>query len=119
MYIQIVVAQFTLLQVLERTGKPMTQGSLGDLLALDSTTLSRTLRPLEHAKWIQRVAGDDARERRIALTPVGRRVLERATPAWERVQRRLKRGLGDRAWAALQDLATRAVAPVRDITSQI
>src|SRR5437773_5124559 len=58
------ITQFTLLQVLERTGEPMTQGALGDLLALDTTTLSRTLRPLERAKWIRRVEGGDARERR-------------------------------------------------------
>ena len=103
------ITQFTLLQVLERTGEPMTQGALGDLLALDTTTLSRTLRPLERAKWIRRVEGGDARERRIELATQGRRVLERATPAWERVQRRLRTRLGQRGWVALQALSTAAV----------
>ena len=103
------ITQFTLLQVLERTGEPMTQGALGDLLALDTTTLSRTLRPLERAKWIRRVEGGDARERRIELATQGRRVLERATPAWERVQRRLRTRLGQRGWVALQALSAAAV----------
>lgn len=111
------ITQFTLLQVLQRIATPMTQGALGEVLALDSTSLSRTLRPLQQAGWIRRVTGGDARERRIELTPLGRRVLDKATPAWERVQRRLKADLGHRAWAALQDLSTRAVAPVRGITS--
>jgi len=91
----------------------MTQGALGELLAVDSTTLSRTLGPLERSKWIRRVAGTDARERRIELSAQGRRVLERATPAWERVQRRLRAELGTRDWAALEQLLTSAVAAVR------
>ena len=107
------ITQFTLLQVLERTGAPMTQSALGEVLALDSTTLSRTLSPLERAKWIRRVAGGDARERRIELAPLGRRVLERATPAWERVQRRLRTELGQRDWGALQELMTAVVTALR------
>ncbi len=103
------ITQFTLLQVLHRTGAPMTQAALGGLLALDSTTLTRTLGPLERAKWIRRVEGDDARERRIELAPLGLRVLARATPAWERVQRRLRADLGQRDWAALRKLLTAAL----------
>src|SRR5881296_3486437 len=107
------ITQFTLLQVLERTGEPMTQGALGDLLALDTTTLSRTLRPLERAKWIRRVEGSDARERRIELAALGWRALQRATPAWERTQRRLRAGLGRRDWAALQEVLTATAEAVR------
>ena len=107
------ITQFTLLQVLERNGAPMTQGALGDFLALDSTTLSRTLRPLEQAKWIRRVEGGDARERRIELAPGGRRTLKRATPVWARVQGRLRTDLGSRDWAALQALLARAVGAAR------
>jgi DNA-binding MarR family transcriptional regulator len=110
------ITQFTLLQVLERTGEPMTQAALGDFLALDSTTLTRTLRPLEQATWIRRVEGRDARERRIELAPPGRRVLERATPAWERVQRRLRTGLGQRDWAALQKLLTTTLTAARSVS---
>ena len=109
------ITQFTLLQALDRACEPMTQGALGDLLALDSTTLSRTLRPLEQAKWIHRVEGVDGRERRIELAPVGLRVLERATPAWERAQRRLRTDLGQRDWAALQKLLTSVVTAVRGV----
>jgi DNA-binding MarR family transcriptional regulator len=110
------ITQFTLLQVLERAGGPMTQAALGDVLALDSTTLSRTLRPLEQAKWIRRVEGRDARERRIELAPLGRRVLERATPAWERVQRRLRTDLRQRDWAALRKLMTAALTAARGVS---
>ncbi len=107
------ITQFTLLQALARAGEPMTQGALGELLAVDSTTLSRTLRPLERSKWIRRVAGSDARERRIELSAPGQRVLERVTPVWEGAQLRLRVQLGSRDWAALEELLTSAVTAVR------
>src|SRR2546428_12698765 len=75
--------QFTLLQALERQGTSP-QTALGDLLALDPTTLSRTLRPLARAGWIRAGPGPDRREERSTLTPPGRRGPARAPPARER-----------------------------------
>jgi len=92
--------QFGLMQALAHVG-PVTQGRLGRLLALDSTTLSRTLRPLEAKRWIRCTPGKDRRERRLELTAAGRSQLDRATPAWERVQRRLKDRLGSERWEGL------------------
>jgi DNA-binding MarR family transcriptional regulator len=82
-------------------GGSVTQGALGRLLALDSTTLSRTLRPLEARSWISVEPGEDRRERRIELTTRGRTVLDSATPAWERAQHRLRSRVGARAWETL------------------
>lgn len=107
------ITQFTLLQFLARTGEPITQGMLGDRLALDSTTLSRTLTPLQRAGWIRSRRATDGRERHLTLAAAGRRILERATPAWERAQRRLHRGLGPADWTALQRLLTSVVRTVR------
>ena len=92
--------QFTLLQVLATVG-PVTQGRLGRMLALDSTTLSRTLRPLESKRWIRCDPGEDRRERRLELTGAGKTQLEKAKPAWERAQARLKRRLGGERWESL------------------
>jgi DNA-binding MarR family transcriptional regulator len=103
------LSQFTLLQALSLTGGALKQGTLGEILALDTTTLTRTLRPLQGAKWIRSFAGADGRERYIEITPLGRRVLERATPAWERVQDRLKATLGSRDWTALERVTMAAV----------
>jgi len=105
------IAQFTLLQALEQMGGAATQGSLGRLLALDATTLSRTLPPLERAGWIRSVPGTDRREVRWTLTPAGRRRLARAEPAWERAQGRLRAGLAAKHWRMLtEDLAVVAAA---------
>ena len=102
--------QHTLLQALEITGRSP-QGALGELLAIDSTTLNRTLWPLERAGWVRARSGADRREVRWALTARGRRRLERARPAWERAQARLRTRLGAEAWARLgTDLAAVAGA---------
>ncbi len=98
--------QFTLLQALEQMGGAASQGALGRLLALDATTLSRSLPPLARAGWIRVAAGKDRREVRWTLTPAGRRRLASALPAWERAQQRLRTGLPARHWKMLiEDLA--------------
>jgi DNA-binding MarR family transcriptional regulator len=85
--------QFTLLQTLATTGS-VTQGRLGQILVLDSTTLSRTLRPLQRKGWIRTRTGNDRRERRIELTDAGRAQFRRATPAWNRAERRVLAQVG-------------------------
>src|SRR5512143_1554722 len=94
------IAQFTLLQVLSRAGA-VTQGRLGEILLLDSTTLSRTLRPLKENGWIRRREGKDRRERPIELTPAGRSRFRRALPAWNRAQGILRSRIGARQWKKL------------------
>jgi DNA-binding MarR family transcriptional regulator len=79
--------QFTLLMVLEIVGD-VTQGELGRMLALDSTTLTRTLKLLLTRGSIRAVQRDDRRERHLSLTPSGRHRLHRAQPNWERAQKR-------------------------------
>ena len=97
--------QFTLLQVLERKGET-TQGELGDFLAIDSTTLTRTLGPLAKQGLLRARRGEDRRERYWSITPAGKRRMASLTPAWESVQARLRSQLGDADWQGLlNDLA--------------
>jgi DNA-binding MarR family transcriptional regulator len=102
--------QFTVLQALELAGE-VSQGELGEILAMDSTTLTRTLMILSRRGWIVRHAGQDRRERRLRLAPAGQHQLKRALDHWEKVQRRLRRRLGDARWRDLLKL-TREVANV-------
>jgi DNA-binding MarR family transcriptional regulator len=94
------IAQFTILQVLDLVGE-RTQGDLGRILVLDSTTLTRTLATLERRGWIRRRIGKDRRERRVALTRAGKARFLRARPAWNRAQQTLLEGVGRRRWSAL------------------
>jgi DNA-binding MarR family transcriptional regulator len=97
--------QFTLLQVLERKGES-TQGELGDFLAIDSTTLTRTLGPLAKQGLLRARRGKDRRERYWSITPAGKRRMANLTPLWESAQARLRSQLGDTNWQGLlSDLA--------------
>lgn len=107
------VAQFTLLYVLEMHGSAMTQRALGEFLSIDSTTLTRTLAPLEERDCVRARPGADRRERLWTITPEGKRHLERARPRWERVQNRVRARIGTRHWEALLEESKRVAIAAR------
>ncbi len=76
--------QFSLLMSLNRP-EPPTLGSVATLLAMDRTTLTAALKPLERRKLLQvKVDKEDRRSRRLAITPAGRRLLNEAYPVWRK-----------------------------------
>jgi DNA-binding MarR family transcriptional regulator len=95
--------QFTILQVLERVGE-VSQGRLGEMLAMDSTSLTRTLAIVRRAGWVSEQRGEDRRERWIRLSAAGEAKLKRAMPVWEKVQSRLRGKLGNRGLESLLQL---------------
>jgi DNA-binding MarR family transcriptional regulator len=106
--------QFTILQVLERGGE-VTQGQLAEYLAIDSTTLTRTLKLLLDEGWIASRPGDDRRERHLSLTRSGKRQVEIALPSWRDAQARLQRMLGTAGWNELISALDRATQAARDV----
>ncbi len=95
--------QFTMLQALSLAGE-VSQGQLGEILALDSTTLTRTLAIMDRRGWIARRRGRDGREWRLSLSKAGRKEFERVSPEWERLQERLHAQLGEQRWKQLFQL---------------
>ena len=95
--------QFTILQFLSLAGE-VSQGHLGEMLAMDSTTLTRTLEIMARRGWIAERRGKDRRERWLRLAKAGETQLNRALPAWEKVQTRLRRQVGEQAWKDLLQL---------------
>jgi DNA-binding MarR family transcriptional regulator len=95
--------QFTILQVLSLAGE-VSQGQLGEMLAMDSTSLTRTLAIMGRRGWITVRRGKDRRERRLSLASVGQTKLRSAQPLWERVQSHLRRQLDAQAWKNLLQL---------------
>jgi len=104
--------QFALLMALDKAGA-QPQGAIGLRFALDKTTVSRNLRLLEARGWIEAVKGVDRRERRVALTAVGRRRIRTASAAWTRAQADLRSGMTVAEWnqmfRALRKMARVAV----------
>lgn len=101
--------QFTMLQALSLTGE-ITQGDLGEILAMDSTTLTRTLEILGRRGWVAKRQGKDRRERWLRLTPAGQTQFNAALPAWQKVQERLRRQLGHERWQAFLQLTQEVTA---------
>jgi DNA-binding MarR family transcriptional regulator len=97
------LTQFTLLMALNLTGE-VTQGNLGKLLALDTTSLTRMLRLLIKRGWIGVKAGEDRRQRLLRLTPSGQQKLEQSQRDWERAQKRLRQSLGEARWTQMGGL---------------
>jgi len=95
--------QFTILQALSLAGE-VSQGRLGEMLAMDSTSLTRTLAIMIRRGWIAEHRGADRRERQLRLAGAGKLKLARALPAWEKVQSRLQRKLGQKACRSLLEL---------------
>jgi DNA-binding MarR family transcriptional regulator len=76
-----------------------------DVLQLDASTLSRNVKPLQARGWLEVVPDEDARAQPFRLTPQGRRLIEKAVPAWEQAQRRASELLGAEGVAWLDDAA--------------
>jgi DNA-binding MarR family transcriptional regulator len=70
--------------------------SVAALLAMDRTTLTAALKPLERRGLIK-VAPDraDRRSRRLTLTPQGKALLASAVPVWQKTHQDLESQLED------------------------
>jgi DNA-binding MarR family transcriptional regulator len=78
--------QFSLLMSLNRP-EPPTIGSVSALLAMDRTTLTAKLKPLERRGLLDvRADAQDKRSRRLALTEAGLALLAAAMPTWHQAQ---------------------------------
>ncbi|WP_417449309.1 MarR family winged helix-turn-helix transcriptional regulator [Kordiimonas sp.] len=75
--------QFSLLMSLNRPDAPSI-GSVARLLAMDRTTLTANIKPLERRGLVHvRPHPSDKRSRCLSLTDEGRRLLREAFPTWQ------------------------------------
>jgi DNA-binding MarR family transcriptional regulator len=87
--------QFSLLMSLNRP-EPPGIGPVAALLAMDRTTLTANLKPLERLGFVVVGAAlGDKRRRVLTLTPAGRAALMAAMPVWERMHALLEGLVGD------------------------
>ena len=83
--------QFSLLMSLNRP-EPPPMGPVASLLAMDRTTLTAALKPLE-SRGLVKISQDpsDRRSRILTLTARGQNLLIRAVPVWERTHQEIER----------------------------
>jgi DNA-binding MarR family transcriptional regulator len=97
--------QLTLLNAVAMGGRRgALMSRLAEVLAMDPTTLSRNLRPLEKAGLLRIERSPADRRVRIALlTDAGRQRVEEALPLWQRAHDRVVQALGPAAALALRE----------------
>ena len=105
--------QFTLLQALSLAGD-VSQRTFGEILAIDSTTLTRTLAIMERQGWVASRSGEDHRERLLSLSKDGKAQFNRALPRWEKVQQELRAQFGNKRWNELLNLTNEVTAKVTE-----
>ena len=109
--LQLTNGQFSLLMSLNRP-EPPGMGAVAALLAMDRTTLTAALKPLERRGLVQVArADDDKRSRRLSLTGAGVALLARALPIWERTHAEVDAALGAGNGEKLRE----ALGPYRDL----
>jgi DNA-binding MarR family transcriptional regulator len=111
------ITQFTILQALARTGE-VKQGRLGEILVMDSTSLTRTLRIMLQQGWIAERRGEDQRERWLKLSKAGETKLKIATATWEKVQARVQAKLGEAGWKNVMQWTNQVTGLAADLISQ-
>src|SRR5207253_10439989 len=99
------VTQVSILATIARLGEANLR-QLEDALAIDQTTLTRSLNLLERGGVIERVPRPDGRIKAMRLTSKGRQALEVARPLWAQTQAKVLRESGTTAWTDTQRRST-------------
>lgn len=75
-----------------------------ELLNLDASTLSRNVERMQARGWLEVVPDEDGRSQPFRLTTHGRKLLEKAVPAWEKAQEQATALLGQAGVEMLQKI---------------
>src|SRR5436190_8700299 len=107
------VSQLNILIVAARLGLAR-PAQVCDLLQLDTSTLSRNVERMRAHGWLEVVPEEDARAQPFRLTPLGKRLIEKAVPPWEEAQHHATELLGDEGIALLDKAAKKLGGPRAD-----
>jgi DNA-binding MarR family transcriptional regulator len=86
-------------------------------LHLDKSTLSRDVERMEAKGWMRSTEGVDRRTGWLSVTLAGKKLLERAFPAWDQAQHHAKALLNEKDIAGI-DRAIRALRPGKNIETE-
>jgi DNA-binding MarR family transcriptional regulator len=106
--------QYSLLSHVLKLG-PIRPGDLAAAMTMDASTLTRNLKPMLGAGWLEMTAGADGRSRLVHITDAGRDKRAEAQRHWKAAQQGLNQRLGVervRAMHALVDESLALLDPV-------
>lgn len=94
--------QFSVLYKLAKDG-PQTIGELASAMAMDRTTLSSNLKPLEREGLLAMVPGEDRRVKRVVISDDGVARYRQAFPLWQAVQDEFESHYGEKRAETLRN----------------
>jgi len=93
--------QFTILVGIAKA-QPASIGALAEILTLDPTTLTRSLRPLQQDGLVAVSPRSAMRQRFLTLTAKGERQLATTLPEWRKIQATFESAVGCDHWLHLR-----------------
>jgi len=93
--------QFSILVAVAKL-QPASIGDLADVLFIDPSTLSRSLRLLQKQRFVVLSGRAAMRQRFVTLSRRGAEALENCMPQWRRLQKRVVARIGRQHWKKLQ-----------------
>lgn len=101
--------QYSLLSYVVKLG-PIRPADLAQAMAMEPSTLTRNLKPLMTAGWVEMTPGVDARSRLVRATPDGQAMRAQAQRLWKQAQLSLNETLGAERVQALHALIQESLA---------
>lgn len=101
--------QYSLLSYVVKLG-PIRPADLAQAMELEPSTLTRNLKPLMDAGWVEMTAGVDGRSRLVCATAAGREKRSQAQRHWRAAQEHLNQTLGLERVQALHALIQESLA---------
>jgi DNA-binding MarR family transcriptional regulator len=108
--------QYSLLSHVLKLG-PIRPVDLAAAMTMDASTLTRNLKPLVAAGWLELQPGDDGRSRSVHITPAGRDKRAEAQRHWRAAQERLNQQLGADTVTSLHALADQSLERLSPLTA--
>jgi DNA-binding MarR family transcriptional regulator len=92
--VELTNGQFSTLMTIKGL-QPISMQRLAEMLGMDRTTLTATLKPLQRRALVAIHADSaDGRSRNLKLTDAGSKLLQQAAPLWSKVQQAVGREVG-------------------------
>jgi DNA-binding MarR family transcriptional regulator len=108
------ITQLTLLRGLDRLGSA-TYNEIATELSLDKTTISRNIKLLIDAGWVEVSADEDARYKLAKLSTTGARVLKEAEPHWRTAQTQVEKELKKYLKGPAKDVLLQALETLQHV----
>jgi DNA-binding MarR family transcriptional regulator len=108
-HIGLKTTQYSLLSYVVKLG-PIRPADLAQAMAMEPSTLTRNLKPLIAAGWVELAPGVDARSRLVRATPAGQDKRAQAQRLWKQAQVSLNETLGLERVQALHALIQESLA---------